>query len=153
MEQEPLITWRRKPAGVDLAGLEEFAGVLLKRVARGREFHCRITNDTEMASLNEQFRGKAGTTDVLSFPWNDVSPDGGERLGDIAISLQKARAQAREFGHAVEEEIRILLLHGVLHLTGYDHESDDGEMRRAEQRWRKKLGLATGLIARAGEWK
>ncbi len=72
----------------------------------------------------------------------------GAFLGDIAISLGRARAQAREFGHAIEQEVRILMLHGVLHLCGQDHESDSGAMARAEKRWRAKLGLPNGLIER-----
>ena len=96
-----------------------------------------------MASLNKRFRGKKGTTDVLSFLPANANP-----LGDIAISLGRARQQARDLGHSTEDEIRILLLHGVLHLMGYDHETDEGRMQRAEQRWRTKLGLPTGLISR-----
>ena len=69
-------------------------------------------------------------------------------LGDIAISLGRARAQAREFGHSIEQEVQILMLHGVLHLCGHDHEADSGAMARAEKRWRAKLGLPNGLIER-----
>jgi probable rRNA maturation factor len=150
MKSDPLITYRRKPASLDLAALESFAEVLRKRVARGREFHCRIAGDAELQKLNEQFRGKDDPTDVLSFP-----ADAGEMrlagafLGDIAISLARARAQAREYKHSTEDEIRILMLHGVLHLNGLDHETDSGEMKRTELRWRKKLGLPVGLIERA----
>jgi len=145
MERDPLITYRRKPVSLDLAALESFAESLRKRVARGREFHCLVTNDIEMASLNQRFRNKPETTDVLSFPSDD--PD---RIGDIAVSLPRARRQAREFGHSPEDEVRILLLHGVLHLMGHDHETDSGQMQRAEQRWRRKLSLPAGLISRAG---
>ena len=143
MKSDPHITYRRKPASLDLPDLEAFAEVLRKRVAKGREFHCRITNDEELQALNNNFLGKDYPTDVLSFPSDE--PD---RIGDIAISLNRARAQARQFGHSPEDEIRILLLHGVLHLTGLDHESDNGEMRRAEARWRKKLDLPVALIQR-----
>jgi probable rRNA maturation factor len=143
MKSDPHITYRRKPASLDLEALETFAGTLRTRVARGREFHCRITNDAELQQLNSQFRGKDYATDVLSFPSGEEDP-----IGDIAISMGRARAQAKEFGHGVEDELRILMLHGVLHLTGLDHETDSGEMRRAEQRWRKKLGLPAGLIER-----
>jgi probable rRNA maturation factor len=72
----------------------------------------------------------------------------GAFLGDIAISLGRARAQAYEFGHTIEQEVQILMLHGVLHLTGHDHETDFGAMSRAEKRWRNKLGLPNGLIER-----
>ncbi len=146
MEHDPLISYRRKPVSLDVSGLEAFAGVLRVRVARGREFHCRVTNDVEMALLNSRFRGKKETTDVLSFPSGERDP-----LGDIAVSLGRARSQAREWGHSTEDEIRILLLHGLLHLMGHDHETDTGQMRRTEQRWRKKLGLPAGLITRAAE--
>jgi probable rRNA maturation factor len=69
-------------------------------------------------------------------------------LGDLAISLARARAQARQFGHPIEQEVEILMLHGLLHLLGFDHETDRGQMARAEKRWRTRLGLATGLIER-----
>jgi len=69
-------------------------------------------------------------------------------VGDIAISIQRARAQARDFGHTTAQEIQILMLHGLLHLLGMDHESDGGRMARAEKRWRARLGLPDGLIER-----
>ena len=137
MTSDPHITYRRKPASLDLPALEAFAEVLRQRIARGKEFHCRITNDAELQALNLQFRAKDYPTDVLTFD-----------SGDIAISLNRARAQAREFGHSVEDELRILLLHAVLHLTGLDHETDTGQMKRAEVRWRKKLSLPLTLIER-----
>jgi probable rRNA maturation factor len=143
MKSDPLITYRRKPATLDADSLQSFAEVLRDRVARGREFHCRITNDAELRSLNAQFRRVDSPTDVLSFAGNNVG-----RLGDIAISIQRARTQAREYHHAPEDEIRILMLHGVLHLLGMDHESDSGQMKRTEIRWRRKLGLPVGLIER-----
>ncbi|HVW84834.1 MAG TPA: rRNA maturation RNase YbeY [Bryobacteraceae bacterium] len=142
MKSDPLISYRRSPANLDRSLLEAFAEILRERVARGREFHCLITTDAELQSMNRDFRGKDYPTDVLSFPGEE------DYLGDIAISLQRARAQAREYGHALEDEIRVLMLHGVLHLKGMDHETDSGEMARAESRWRKKLGLPGGLIER-----
>ncbi len=154
MKSDPLITFRHPPGTLDRSALESFAEVLRTRVARGHEFHCRITNDAELQLLNYTFLGKNRATDVLSFP-NVLSltgvfssPGGDGYLGDIAISLQRARAQARDIGHSVEEEIRILMLHGVLHLKGMDHDSDSGQMARTELRWRRKLGLAAGLIER-----
>lgn len=142
MKSDPLITFRRKPATLDLKSLEAFAEVLRDRVARKRDFHCLITGDAELRRLNGQFRRKDYATDVLSFPSE------GPGLGDIAISLGRARAQAREWHHHVEDEVRILMLHGVLHLLGMDHETDSGEMRCAESRWRAKLNLPNGLIER-----
>jgi probable rRNA maturation factor len=147
MKSDPHITCRRKPASLDLDSLESFAQALRRQVARGREFHCLLTGDRELQSLNRQFRRKDEPTDVLSFP--SGSSDRQQPIGDIAISLARARAQAREWGHAFEDEIRILMLHGVLHLTGLDHESDSGEMRRTETRWRRKFSLPGALIERA----
>src|SRR5579863_1038226 len=147
MKSDPLITYRRKPATLDAESLQSFAEVLRDRVARGREFHCRITNDADLQSLNTQFRGEDCPTDVLSFPC-PAQASSEQSLGDIAISIQRARAQAHECGHATGDEIRILMLHGVLHLLGMDHESDSGQMRRTEMRWRRKLGLPAGLIER-----
>lgn len=102
-----------------------------------------IAGDRELRDLNRRFRGKDEPTDVLSFPSADPSS-----LGDIAISYDRAKEQSRRFGLTVEAETRILMLHGVLHLTGMDHERDRGEMARAESRWRKKLELPSGLIER-----
>lgn len=114
---------------------------VVRRVARGRRITCLITGDADLRRWNRQFHHKDYATDVLSFP-----SDGG---GEIAISADRAAQQAAEHGHRVADEIRILMLHGVLHLTGMDHETDSGEMERAELRWRRKLGLPVGLIERA----
>ena len=103
---------------------------------------CLISNDEELRRLNRKFRKKDYATDVLSFPASDG-------LGELAISLDRAAAQAEEMGHSLEEELRILILHGVLHLTGMDHERDNGAMAKAEARWRRRLRLPTGLIERA----
>ena len=154
MKSDPLITYRRKPATLDDKSLQSFAEALRDRVARGREFHCRITNDAELRGLNAQFLGKDYATDVLSFPSkiaDDKIASGTESLGDIAVSIQRARAQAHEWRHSTDDEIRILMLHGVLHLMGMDHESDSGRMKRAEIRWRRKLGLPVGLIERGAQ--
>ena len=142
MTSDPLITYRRKPAHLDLSAVETFAETLRKRIAKGQEFHCLITGDAELQQLNRTYRKKDYPTDVLSFP--------GEQpyLGDIAISLARARAQAKQQGHTTEDELKILLLHALLHLKGHDHETDKGQMKRAESRWRTKLNLPTGLIER-----
>jgi probable rRNA maturation factor len=147
MKSDPLITYRRKPATLDAESLQSFAEILRSRVARGREFHCLITNDAELRSLNARFRGKDYATDVLSFLYGNANA-AGLSLGDIAISIQRARAQAREWRHAIEDEIGVLMLHGLLHLLGMDHESDSGQMKRTEIRWRRKLGLPVSLIER-----
>jgi len=139
---DPLITYRRKPARLDFSAVETFAETLRTRLAKGREFHCLITGDAELQQLNRQYRKKNYPADVLSFP--------GEApyLGDIAISLARAREQAKQQGHTVEDELKILILHGLLHLKGHDHETDNGEMKRAESRWSKLLGLPTSLTGR-----
>lgn len=136
------VTFRRVTGSLRRRAIERFAQRLQAGVAKGRGFDCLITSDSELRRLNREFRGKDAPTDVLSFP----SENG--RLGDIAISAGRARAQAREFGHSIEQEIQILLLHGVLHLLGMDHETDGGRMARAEKRWRTALGLPDGLIER-----
>jgi len=106
-----------------------------------------ITNDREMRVLNKRYRGKDSTTDVLSFPAVAWLP--GKLAGDLAISADIARVNAKEFGHTSLEEIKILILHGVLHLAGYDHERDNGQMARKEKRMRSELGLPMNLIDRA----
>lgn len=141
---EPLVLFRHTPAGVRRRPLEEFACELRGRVAGGRWFQCLITGDEELRRLNRQFLGKDYPTDVLSFPAANDMP------GEIAISAERAAEQAREFGHSVEDEIRILMLHGVLHLAGMDHERDRGAMARAETAWRKRLRLPASLIERVG---
>jgi probable rRNA maturation factor len=149
------VTFRRNTAEARPRTLARFARKLQAEVARGRAFHCLITGDAEMRRLNRQFLGKDFATDVLSFPSGAGLPAcaGKTRrsapLGDIAISLARARAQAGRYGHFAEDEIRILMLHGVLHLLGMDHEADCGRMARAEKRWRARLGLPDGLIERA----
>jgi len=121
-----------------------FARKLQREVSKDRPFDCLITGDAELRRLNREFRGKDEATDVLSFP----AGSSGSGLGDLAISLARSRTQAREFGHTTEQEVRVLMLHGVLHLLGMDHESDRGQMARAEKRWRTRLGLPNGLIER-----
>ena len=111
---------------------------LAEELLPGHGVTCLIAPDAELQKLNQKFCGKSYPADVLSFP-----PE------DIAISFDRAAAQAAELGHSVENELRILMLHGLLHLAGMDHETDGGAMKRAEARWRKKLGLSSGLIERA----
>ena len=137
------ITFRRVAADVRPRAIQLFARKLQRDLAKGRPFDVLITGDAELRRLNREYRGKDYATDVLSFP-SDLPP----HLGDLAISADRARAQAREFGHSTEDELRILILHGVLHLTGLDHETDSGAMGRAEKRWRSRLGLPNGLIER-----
>ncbi|HSB13534.1 MAG TPA: rRNA maturation RNase YbeY [Bryobacteraceae bacterium] len=142
--EDPLIFLRVR-SGLSRRRLRELAKHLAATVGGGRRFTCLLTDDRELRRLNRQFLGKDYPTDVLSFP--EPGPD--DFLGEMAISVERAAAQAREYGHAVEDEIGILLLHGLLHLTGMDHETDRGRMARAEKRWRKALGLPAALVERA----
>jgi len=107
-----------------------------------------LTTDAAMRKLNRRFRGKNKATDVLSFPAE--GPGTEEIAGDLAISVTTAMSQAREQGHSLSVEIKVLILHGLLHLAGYDHEADDGLMARRESLLRARLGLPQGLIERAG---
>ncbi len=118
--------------------LRGFLAELTRRVARGRAITCLITDDAEVRRLNRQFRGKDHATDVLSFPLGEANG----MAGDIAISLDRARAQAAEHGHSLDDELRILMLHGALHLAGMDHETDSGEMARAESALAQEIGIA-----------
>jgi probable rRNA maturation factor len=110
---------------------------------------CLVT-DSKIARWNRDYRGKPGPTDVLSFPAEErnrggpkpAKPSAGPYLGDIVIAPAVARRNARRFGRSFGQEMRILILHGMLHLMGYDHETDTGQMDRREQRLRRSLGLA-----------
>ena len=143
--------------------IRAYAKTLESKVADSRPFCCLITSDQELRRLNREFRKKDYTTDVLSFPSDGPLGEASRRvgtpqtenprhiglgLGEIAISFPRAKAQAEEFTHTIANEIEILMLHGVLHLLGLDHESDQGQMARAERKWRASLGLPNGLIER-----
>lgn len=144
------VTFHRIRVALRRRPIERFARALQKEVARGRRFECLITTDAELRRLNRNFRGKDAATDVLSFPAGPLPFGRGSvpGLGDIAVAVGRARAQARAFGHTIEQEIQILMLHGVLHLLGMDHEIDRGRMARVERRWRTSFGLPHGLIER-----
>ena len=135
---------RQRTVGFDEDDYGAFLARLHREVAGRKEFAVVVSCDAALRRANRQFRGKSSAADVLSFPDGE---DG--RLGDILISAARARRQAADYGHSVEQELKVLVLHGLLHLMGYDHETDGGRMRGAEQRWRKKLGLPTGLVERA----
>lgn len=139
------VIFRRSAGSLDRRAVRAFAARLRDEVAAGRPFDCVISGDRELQRLNREFLSHDYPTDVLSFP---LGANEGP-LGDMAISASRAREQAACYGHGVTEEISILLLHGVLHLLGMDHERDGGRMRRAEKTWRRKLGLPHGLIERS----
>jgi probable rRNA maturation factor len=134
-----------KPTAVEKRALEQFARLLSRRAGSLRPFVCLLADDAHLRRLNSNFLGNDYPTDVLSFPTGGSTNE----LGEIAISMERAAAQATEFEHACLDEVRILMLHGVLHLTGLDHEAGDGRMAREEERWRAEFKLPETLIARA----
>jgi probable rRNA maturation factor len=123
-------------------GLGAWLARVAPRSARGA-VAIAILPDARVKSLNRKYRRKNKATDVLSFPGT------GDYLGDIAISRGIAQKQAKLLGHSFAVELRVLALHGLLHLLGYDHERDNGRMARAEARLRRKARLPDGLIARS----
>jgi probable rRNA maturation factor len=139
------LMFRRAGRELTRAGLREFVLLLQREVAGGSSFCCLVTDDRELRRLNNEFLGKDYPTDVLSFPETGALGE----IGELAISTERAREQADQHGHSWQDEIRILMLHGVLHLMGMDHETDRGSMARAEKQWRARLGLPAGLIERA----
>ncbi len=152
-EREPVIENRQKAVRVEVRALLEFTRQLSEELGLGEEsVAIRLVTDAEMARLNETYRDKKGTTDVLSFPAESRQRPGtlrthlqkvhGRQLGDIAISPVVARQNAKLYNRRLSEELQVLILHGVLHLLGYDHEKDHGEMSRVEMRLRRRLGVA-----------
>lgn len=148
-------------------GVPELSQLALERfVARARQaaglkgiVDVLVTSSSEMKSLNRRFRGKDKATDVLSFPAGaqDARKEDSagkhdsarkQFAGEIAISAEIAAQNARELGHSAGEEVKVLVLHGLLHLRGYDHERDQGQMARRENQLRARLGLPSGLIER-----
>lgn len=107
-----------------------------------------LTTDAALRDLNRRFRGKNRPTDVLSFPATKLFQDEEIIAGDIAISVPTARRQGTACGHTLGTELKILILHGLLHMAGYDHETDAGQMHRRERELRAQLGLPLGLIER-----
>lgn len=130
---------------LNLGPLEDFVRDARRAAGLGGQVSVLITSNSSMRQLNSRFRGKNSATDVLSFP--AVESNG--FAGDIAISIDFAARNSRALGHSVADEIRILILHGILHLAGYDHEKDRGEMETKETALRRKLALPTGLIERS----
>ena len=121
----------------------EAARVLPDDAATDASVTIVFVSDRAMREINREWRGKRGTTDVLSFPasQDEFEKSAGLNLGDVVISVEQAARQAKENGLTFDEEIAQLILHGLLHLCGYDHATDQGEMNRLELRLRKKLGI------------
>jgi probable rRNA maturation factor len=123
--------------------LSLFATKAMQTIGLKGELSVRITSNRQMQELNRRFRRKDKSTDVLSFPASVAGT-----VGDIAISKDIAAANAKKLGHPLTTELKVLILHGLLHLAGYDHEGDDGEMTARESQLRKDMGLPLGLIER-----
>lgn len=132
--------------GLSHGGLTRYLRSAQSAAGLEGEIDVLLADDRTLRRLNREFRGKNKATDVLSFP-ADASL-AGVHAGDLAVSLQTAARQAAEHGHTLRDELRILLLHGILHLLGMDHELDAGEMAAAEAKLRSRLRLRSGLIAR-----
>jgi probable rRNA maturation factor len=131
------------------AAIGEFVTECIQAIRKARaapfqvgEVSIVLVDDKEMRALNRQYRRKDKTTDVLTFPAEDTeSPDSQRQLGDIIVSVEQARRQATEEGHSLAIEVRYLVLHGLLHAYGYDHDADAGEMNALELKLRKRVGL------------
>jgi probable rRNA maturation factor len=145
MESEPypISIENRSAARLARGPLVAFAGKVRTALRLKGEVAILITSSDELRRLNREFRGKDKPTDVLSFP-SDLRG----HAGDIAISAEIAAENARQRKLTVTDETKVLILHGLLHLAGYDHEADDGQMARKEQLLRRRFGLAESLIAR-----
>lgn len=140
-----MIIFRKRVAGLSETALARFVARASRAAKLRGSVNLLITGSRELRAMNSRFRGKDKPTDVLSF-----SPVLGSDAfsGDIAICADIAARNARSLGHSPAEEVKILALHGLLHLAGYDHERDNGEMARKEQGLRKSLGLPVSLTER-----
>ncbi len=143
---EHLVILRKPVAGLSEAALTKFVMRASRASGLRGSVNALVTSSRQLRTMNYRFRGKDKATDVLSFPPGPGLVNG--FAGDIAISAEIAAQNARRLGHSAAQEIRILTLHGLLHLAGYDHERDQGEMARKEARLRKQLGLPAGLMER-----
>ncbi len=136
----------REAVGEERGKLAAWLAALVAELApESASFGVRLASDREMRRLNRTYRGKDAPTDVLSFP-GQATPEG-PHLGDVVIAVRFARRQAEAAGHSSERELRILLLHGVLHCLGHDHETDGGRMERLERKLRRRWVPAAGAAA------
>ena len=128
-------------AELSLPALTRFLKRAADLIELGGNVEVLLAGDAELRRLNRQFRGKHKATDVLSFPAKAMPglPAASRHAGDLAISLDTASRQAAEHGHTLGTEVRVLLLHGLLHLGGMDHETDTGEMRDREAELRREM--------------
>lgn len=141
-----MVIVRKAAPGTSQVALQRFAQRAREAVGLRGEVNVLLTSSRDLRALNRRFRGKDAPTDVLSFPPIPVVPQ--KFSGDIVISADIAASNARLYGHDETQELKILILHGMLHLAGHDHETDRGQMARKEERLRRQLGLSNGLISR-----
>jgi probable rRNA maturation factor len=145
--ERKVVTLKRRIAGLSGARLERFVLRARRVVGLKGTVSVLVTGSSEMRVLHRRFGGKDKPTDVLSFP--ALAQIEGEKFaGDVAVCADIAARNALRLGHSAVKEVKILTLHGILHLAGYDHESDNGRMARKESQLRRELGLPTGLIER-----
>ena len=145
---QKVVIFRKRIAGLSSSTLERFVLRARRAVPLHDPVNILVTSSSELRSLNRQFRGLDKPTDVLSFPSPLECREAQRSAGDVAISADIARENARRLGHSISDEIKILALHGILHLAGFDHEHDKGEMAREESRLRQQLKLESSLIER-----
>ena len=136
----------RSSHGLSASGLTRFLNRARTAIGLLGAVDVLLTGDSTLRRLNKSFRGKDKPTDVLSFP--APSEFAARHAGDLAISLETASVQAKIYGHTLRDEVRILLLHGLLHLSGEDHENDNGQMAAREAKLRRELRLPAALIER-----
>lgn len=145
-----MVILQKKVAGLNEGALHRFVLRARNAVGLRATVNVLVTSSATVRSLNRQFRSQNKATDVLSFPALSTNPSSGTRTvaGDVAISADIARQNAIRLGHPVAQEIKILVLHGILHLAGFDHERDNGQMARKEAKLRRALRLPVALIER-----
>jgi len=145
-----LVILKKKVAGLSAKALEHFTLRARRAVGLSGRANVLLTGSAEMRALNFRFRKKNKTTDVLSFP-SQASFNGADKrafAGEIAISADIARQNAAKLGHSAALEVKVLALHGILHLAGFDHERDNGQMAHKEANLRRRLGLPLSLVER-----
>jgi probable rRNA maturation factor len=144
-----VVIFRKRIPGLSPSTLERFVLRARRAVHLQDTVNVLVTSSSELRALNQRFRGADKATDVLSFPSPPAIRGKARRMaGELAVSAEIARENAERLGHSVANEVKILVLHGMLHLAGFDHERDHGEMARKESRLRRQLKLEAGLIER-----
>jgi probable rRNA maturation factor len=145
---EPPPAHARK-SSVSRPALDAFVRRAKTRIGLTGQVNILLADDATLRNLNREYRGKDKATDVLSFPGLQIEGMPESSSGDLAVSLDTAARQAAEHGHSLQTEVKILLLHGLLHLAGFNHETDAGEMRQREAELRARFRLPVGLITRS----